>query len=220
MKTVFLFLSVFCFANLYAQNNSAEFKKLFKAFTKSAQGQYEISPGGDDLPEGQRQPQDLLMFPISHWATDTDAWFCLVWLSPKFKEKPLEQVFIRFAYKDAKTMTSDFYATPANAPEGISLEWRKPKPFASLTPDFIMTESLPCKGFATAGENGLFSIESGSPCPSATKAAAYSSIQLDMRFYGKAYSSATKFYAPDGKIVIQYPHELQFKKKASNLKKY
>ena len=227
MKTLFLILSILgCTNAIFAQlpiedeDHSAEFKKQVKSFTKSAQGLYEVRNTDERIPESQRQPQDLLMFPITHWNTEKDAWFCFVWLSPKFKEKPLELVLIHTSYNDAQMMRADFYSMPATAPEGFLLEWRKAKPFAPMTADFLMTEAQPCKGFISIGEDGVYKMQSFEPCPRNTKGAGYVAISVDSRFYGKTYSSGVKFHTPDGKILLEHSHEFKSKKTSSSLKKY
>ncbi len=217
--SLFLLTCFFCAPQLIAQNTSNEFKKQVKNFNKAAFGLYEVRQTGADVPEGQKQ-QDLLIFPIDHWATATEAWFCFTWLSPKFKDKPLEQLLIRLTYKDAQTMNAEYYPLPENAPEGLSQEWKKAKPFAPMTADFVMTESQACNGFIAWAADGVYKMESHQPCPRDTKGAPYTSIQVDTRFYGKAQSSGVKFYAPDGSLVMGLNHEVQNKKVNINFKKY
>lgn len=221
-KLFFFVLVLLSFlSNLSAQANpQAIFKKQIKAFTKSAQGLYEVRPEGEDIPEAQRQQQDLLMFPVDYWNTENDAWFCFIWLSPKFKEKPLEQVFIRLRYKSEQEMNATFYTLPNNANEGLSQEWKKNRPFEKITTDFLTTESLACEGFIAIDANGTYRMESYQPCPRDTKGAGYTAIQVDTRFYGKATSSGVKFIAPDGKVIIEHLHDIRAKKITSSLKKY
>ncbi len=218
-KILLLLFATLYFAGLFAQNNNAEFKKQVKALNKVVQGLYEVRQTGDDVPEAQRQ-QDLLLFPLTHWTTEEEAWLCFIWLSPKFKDRPLEQVFIKLTYKDAQTMNALYYSFPENAPEGLSQEWKKPKPFAPMTADFVVSESPACDGFISWDADGVYKMESYEPCPRNTKGAAYTSVQIDSRFYGKTYSSGIKFYASDAKIIMQHTHDFKSKKASANVKKY
>ena len=115
---------------------------------------------------------------------------------------------------------ADLGRLPATAPEGFLLEWRKAKPFAPMTADFLMTEAQPCKGFISIGEDGVYKMQSFEPCPRNTKGAGYVAISVDSRFYGKTYSSGVKFHTHEGKILLEHSHEFKSKKTSSSLKKY
>jgi len=226
MKFFYLLLALgsFCY-NLSAQTNpQAVFKKQLKAFTKAAQGLYEVRPEGENIPEAQRQQQDLLMFPVSHWDTNTEAWFCFIWLSPKFKDKPLEQVFIRLKYKSEQEMNANFYTLPKNAEitEGLSQEWKKNRPFEKITTEFLTTESLACEGFIGIDADGTYRMESYEPCPRDTKGAGYTAIQVDTRFYAKSKStsSGVKFITAEGKVLMEHYHDIKTPKTTNSLKKY
>jgi hypothetical protein len=217
---LFIFFSVLCIQPSQSQDNVAAFKKQIKTFTKAAQGLYEVRNTDERLSESQKQPQDLLFFPITHWNTDQEAWFCFVWLIPKFKNKPLELVLCQVTYKNADTLSTNFYAMPKNAPENLTFEWKKTNPFSPMTADFIKTEELPCAGYISIEKNSVYNMLSYSPCPRETKTAGYTAILVNSRFKGKSYSSGVKFYAPDGRVIIEHSHEFESKKTSSSLKKY
>ena len=217
MKIIlFILFSIYCFTQTNSQDKTAEFKKQIKNFTKIAQGLYIVLPT-----ETQKQEQALLFFPINDWNTNEEAWFVFIWLSPKYKDKPLEVVFNQVTYKNADTMAANYYKLPENAPNGLLLEWRKAKPYSPMTADFVKTESLPCEGYISIEKDGVYNMNSYAPCPSDTKGAGYTSISVASRFIsGQSYASGVKFYAPDGKIIIEQNYSVKSKKTKSNLKQY
>ncbi len=201
----------------FAQKNN--FAKTIKPFINISKGAYEQRVVGDEFTEREKQPQDLLFFPL--WAGEQNQWFYFTWLNPNDKSRPLGGILLCVEPFDADSAKIQFYDLPEGT--NAAFQWRNPIPFSDLSPEIVKNQPELAIGtgflLLKKVDNLYWNWHTSAKLPRYTKAAPYNFVALDCRFYEKKIT-VNAIFSKDDKIIFEQKHNVPLLKKYKNLKKY